>query len=108
MKEIKAIIQPFMLDKVLDALHQLPGTPGCIVSRVEAHGKAPTDSSHPVTEMTAKVKLEIVVADDRVGPIVDLIQRHAHTGNKGDGKVFVMECVSAVAIRTGEHGEKAL
>jgi nitrogen regulatory protein P-II 1 len=108
MKEIKAIIQPFMLEKVLDALHQRPGTPGCIVSRVEAHGKAPTDANHPATEMTEKVKLEIVVADAHVESIVELIQRHAHSGNKGDGKVFVMECVNAVAIRTSERGEKAL
>ena len=108
MKEIKAIIQPFMLEKVLAALHQLPGVPGCIVSRVEAHGRTPTDTAHSVTEMTEKVKLELVVSDTQVESVVNLIQHHAHTGNTGDGKVFVMECVSAVAIRTGERGEKAL
>lgn len=108
MKEIKAIIQPFMLEKVLSALHQFPGAPGCIVSRVEAHGKAPSDTAHSVSEMTEKVKLEVVVADEQADAIVHLIQQHAHTGNTGDGKIFVLQCVSAVAIRTGKSGETAL
>lgn len=108
MKEIKAIIQPFMLEKVLAALHQLPGTPGCIVSHVEAHGRAPSDTAHAVKEMTEKVKLEIVVTDEQAESILNLIQQHAHTGNVGDGKVFVLECVNVVGIRTGERGEKAL
>ena len=108
MKEIKAIIQPFMLEKVLAALHQIPGTPGCIVSRVEAHGRTPTNPTQTAMETTEKVKLELVVTDEQTDSIVSLIQKHAHTGNKGDGKVFVLECVSAVAIRTGDHGEKAL
>lgn len=108
MKEIKAIIQPFMLEKVLAALHQSPGTPGCIVSRVEAHGKAPSDTTHTVTEMSEKVKLEIVVADEQADSIVNLIQQQAHTGNAGDGKIFVLQCVGAIAIRSGRSGEKAL
>ena len=108
MKEIKAIIQPFMLDKVLDALHQLAGIPGCIVSRVETHGRAGgLDVDERVAQAT-KVKLELVVPDRLVEQVVKLIQTHAHTGNKGDGKIFVVETVDAVAIRTGERGEKAL
>ena len=110
MKEIKAIIQPFMLDKVLDALHQQAGIPGCIVSRVETHGKA---TGHDIEERMAqesatKVKLEIVVPDRLVDQVVKLIQAHAHTGNKGDGKIFVINVADVVAIRTGEQGEKAL
>lgn len=110
MKEIKAIIQPFVLDKVLDALHQFAGIPGCIVSRVETYGKATGhDVEERMTQASAtKVKLEIVVPDRLADQVVKLIQAHAHTGNIGDGKIFVMECVDIVHIRTGERGEKAV
>ena len=106
MKEIKAVIQPFMLDKVLSALHQIPGLPGCIVSRIETHGKPAVGEENRDT--TAKVKLEIVVADALVGNVVSAIQKHAHTGNRGDGKIFVINVADVIAIRSGERGEKAL
>ena len=108
MKEIKAIIQPFMLDKVLDALHEVAGIPGCVVSRVETHGRTAGVEVDARAAQSTKVKLEIVVADRLVEQVVKLIQSHAYTGNKGDGKIFVIECVDAMAIRTGDRGEKAL
>ena len=108
MKEIKAIIQPFMLDKVLAALHAISGIPGCIVSHVEAHGRSPVDATHKAQETSEKVKLEVVVSDAQVDSILKAIQQTAHTGNPGDGKVFVLECVDALAIRSGVRGEKAL
>ncbi len=109
MKEIKAILQPFMLDKVLSALHHIEGLPGCTVSKVQGYGKVGRDQEDDVLPGSVeRVKLELVVPDKMVSQTVEAITKHAHTGNKGDGKVFVIETVDAVAIRTGKRGEAAL
>lgn len=109
MKEIKAIIQPFMLDKVLGALHHIQGLPGCTVSKVQGYGKVGKDQEGEVLPgPVERLKLEVVVPDKLVNQTVETIAKHAHTGNKGDGKVFVIETVDAVAIRTGDRGEQAL
>ena len=111
MKEIKAIIQPFLLDKVLDALHELENLPGCTVSEVRGYGRGPAPgepSEERAYESAERIKLEIIVPDRMVGKVVETIRKSAHTGNKGDGKIFVIETVDAVAIRTNKRGEEAL
>lgn len=106
MKEIKAIIQPFMLDKVIHALQTIENLPGCIVSKVETFGRVRKGKG--ATGPVQRTKLEIVVHDQLVSKVVETIQKNAHTGNKGDGKVFVIECTDVVRIRTGEHGDQAV
>ena len=97
MKEIKAIIQPFRLFGVMNALHGIEGLTGVTVS--EAHGISVERGSHDRVE---KTKLEIVVADALAGAVVEAIQSHAHTGNPGDGRIFVIPVEESIRIRTGE------
>ena len=114
MKEIKAIIQPFMLTKVVSALKELDGLPGMTVDTpVRGFGKgraagAPEPIVDDLIEYVAKAKLEIVVPDELVETVVDVIQKNAHTGNPGDGKIFIYDVRDVVKIRTGEHGEGAI
>lgn len=109
MKEIKAILQPFMLDKVLDALREVEGLPGCIVSHVSAYPRARKNSQgERGFEPRQCAKLEIVVDQPMVRKVVEVIQKNAHTGNKGDGKIFVIECTDVIRVRTGEWGPDAI
>ena len=113
MKEIKAIIQPFMLDQVLDALRENGGLPGVTVSEVLGWGKSrATSASDPVREgsfaFAKKTKLEIVVPDEIVEPIVEVIARAARTGQPGDGKIFLIEVSDTVKVRTNERGIAAV
>ncbi|MCH7805413.1 MAG: P-II family nitrogen regulator [Acidobacteria bacterium] len=113
MKEIKAIIQPFMLSKVMDSLRKLDNLPGITVSEVRGFGKSPAaDAGEKVTdgslEYVKKVKLEIVVQDDRVEELLRVIQEFAYTGNTGDGTIFLTGVDDVMKIRTGERGEPVL
>lgn len=113
MKEIKAIMQPFLISKVVEALKLIPGLPGVTVSDVRGFGRAQAVGSvNTVTEGSVeyvkKSKLETVVPDEMAEKVVETIQRHAHTGNPGDGKIFVFQVDDVVRIRTGEHGEGAI
>lgn len=114
MKEVKAIIQPFMLTKVVDALKQIHGLPGLTVDQdVRGFGRMPGDQvGHNIVddqvENVPKVKLEIVVPDEMADTVVQTIQVKAHTGNPGDGKIFILPVDDAVKIRTNERGEQAL
>ncbi|MBU4405169.1 MAG: P-II family nitrogen regulator [Candidatus Aminicenantes bacterium] len=113
MKEIKAIIQPYMLDNVCDALVQIEGLPGLTVSQVLGFGKTrAVDAENAVMEngraFAKKTKIEVVVPDDMAVSVVDAITRAAHTGKPGDGKIFVCQIAEVVRIRTGERGEKAV
>lgn len=113
MKEIKAIIRPFKLDDVITALHKIEGLPGITISDIKGFGKSKaTDEEDAVKEglhlFVNRVKLELVVNDDIVDEVVNTIQNIAHTGNPGDGKIFVMEVNNVVKIRTNEHGEGAI
>lgn len=109
MKEIKAIIQPFMLNEVLTALHDLKDLPGCTVSWVEGYARNPHKKGEEVAlDSAERVKLEIVVPDQLVEQVMKVIKDRAHTGNPGDGKIFVIEAVDALAIRTGKRGEAAI
>ena len=85
MKEIKAIIQPFLLEKVLAALHEIEGLPGVTIS--EARAASVTRGHY---EQVIKTKLEIMAPDELVESVVAAIQSSAHTGNPGDGGIFVI------------------
>jgi nitrogen regulatory protein P-II 1 len=98
MKEIKAIIRPFLLDRVLDALHEIDGLPGVIVS--EAHAVS-VERGH--YEQVVKSKLELMVPDALAEVVLQVILKHAHTGNPGDGRIFVIPVEETIRIRTGER-----
>lgn len=113
MKEIKAIIQPFLLARVVAALQEMPALPGLTVSEVRGFGRSRAQGvAESVTEdaidYVKKVKVEIVVPDELGDSVVQMIQTNAHTGNPGDGKIFVSSVDEVVRISTGERGERGL
>ena len=113
MKEIKAIIQPFMLPHVIHALKELEGLPGVTVSEVKGFGKSHAENAeNKVVEgsigYAKKIKLEIVVPDQLAEHVVEVIQAKAYTGRVGDGKIFVTPVDEVVKIRTGERGLAAI
>jgi nitrogen regulatory protein PII len=112
MKKVEAIIKPFKLNEVKDALHEI-GVTGMNVSEVKGFGrqKGHTEiyrGSEYTVDFLPKVKLEIVLPDGMVTQVVDLIVKTAKTGKIGDGKVFVSGIEEVVRIRTDERGEKAV
>ena len=112
MKLITAIIKPFKLDEVREALSAI-GVQGITVTEVKGFGrqKGHTElyrGAEYVVDFLPKVKLEIIVADDRLNDVVEAIEKAAKTGRIGDGKIFVLPVDDVVRIRTGEHGEEAL
>jgi nitrogen regulatory protein P-II 1 len=112
MKLIKAIIKPFKLDEVKDALTEI-GVEGMTVSEVKGFGrqKGHTEiyrGSEYTVDFLPKVKLEVAVGDEVVDKVVDAIVTSAQTGKIGDGKVFVLPIEEAVRIRTGEKGDEAV
>jgi len=112
MKKIEAIIKPFKLEEVKDALSGL-GVEGMTVSEVKGFGrqKGHTEiyrGSEYTVDFLPKIKLEIVVADSRVDAAVEAIVKAAKTGKIGDGKVFVSTIDNAIRIRTEETGEAAV
>jgi nitrogen regulatory protein P-II 1 len=112
MKKIEAIIKPFKLDDVKEALTEI-GVIGMTVMEVRGFGrqKGHTElyrGSEYTIDFLPKVKIEIVVADTLVGKVVETIIAAARTGSIGDGKVFVTPVEESVRIRTGERGEDAI
>ncbi len=112
MKLVEAIIKPFKLDEVKDALNEI-GIEGITVSEVKGFGrqKGHTElyrGAEYVVDFIPKVKIEIAVSDDQVGKVVEAIQNTAKTGRIGDGKIFVISLEEAVRIRTGETGGDAI
>jgi nitrogen regulatory protein P-II 2 len=112
MKFIIAIIKPFKLDEVRQALSSM-GIAGMTVTEVKGFGrqKGQTEiyrGAEYSTNMLPKVKLEIAASDEVAAQVVETIQASAKTGSIGDGKIFVLDLASAVRIRTGESGETAL
>ncbi len=112
MKKIEAIIKPFKLDDVKDALSE-KGIDGMTVTEVKGHGrqKGHTElyrGAEYVVDFLPKVKLELVVTKDRVDEAVAAICEAAATGKVGDGKIFVSNIEQAVRIRTGERDEEAV
>jgi nitrogen regulatory protein P-II 1 len=112
MKKIEAIIKPFKLDEVKNALAEI-GIQGLTISEVKGFGrqKGHTElyrGAEYTIDFLPKVKVELVVADNKCDQVVDIIQAAAKTGRIGDGKIFVFACEEAVRIRTGERGEEAI
>lgn len=112
MKKIEAIIKPFKLDDVKDALHDA-GVSGLTVTEVKGFGrqKGHTElyrGAEYVVDFIPKVKVEVVVEDDQADRVVEAIELAARTGRIGDGKIFVMAIEQAVRIRTGDRGDDAI
>ena len=112
MKKIEAIIKPFKLDEVKEALHEI-GIQGLTVTEVKGFGrqKGHTElyrGAEYVVDFLPKIKLEIVVGDDMADKVVDAIASAANTGRIGDGKIFVMPLHEVIRIRTGERGADAI
>jgi len=112
MKKVEAVIKPFKLDDVKEALTQL-GVYGMTVTEVRGFGrqKGHTElyrGSEYTIDFLPKVKIEVVVPDELVDKVVTAIASAAKTGSIGDGKVFVMPMGEAIRIRTGERGESAI
>ena len=113
MKIIIAMIQPFMLSKVTHALEELDGFPGMTVTDARGFGAARQRRLHEegaphYKDFNEKARIEIVARDEDVARIVETIVQFAHTGNQGDGKVFVWPVEDALRIQTGETGERAI
>ena len=112
MKKVEAIIKPFKLDEVKEALQEI-GVQGLSVLEVKGFGrqKGHTElyrGAEYVVDFLPKVKIEVVLADDQVEPAIEAIIGAAKTDKIGDGKVFVSDVSQAIRIRTGEAGEDAL
>ena len=116
MKIITAIVQPFMLSKVTHALEEIDGFPGMTITDARGFGReksahdkgAPHRVIEDFVEYVKKTRIEIVAHDEIVEQIVETIARAAHTGNRGDGKVFVWPVERALRIQTGELDDLAI
>ncbi|HWR71988.1 MAG TPA: P-II family nitrogen regulator [Nitrospirota bacterium] len=112
MKKIEAVIKPFKLDEVKDALNAI-GIQGITVTEVKGFGrqKGHTElyrGAEYVVDFLPKIKIEIIAADKLVPQIIETVEKSAKTGRIGDGKIFVTNVEEVVRIRTGERGEAAI
>ncbi len=113
MKEIKAVIRPFKLDDVVSALHKIDGLPGLTISEIKGFGRTKAKNTKDafregLHDYVKRVKIELVVNNNILDEVVNVIQTKAHTGNPGDGKVFVIDVENTIRIRTNERGEEAI
>ena len=114
MKKIEATIKPFRLDEVREALEEeVPELGGMSVSEIRGFGRQggrsdPYEAPGQVVDFIPKVKVTLIVRDEQVQKVVDCIQRVAHSGRVGDGKIVITPVEEVVRIRTGERGEDAL
>ena len=112
MKKVEAIIKPFKLDEVKEALQAI-GVEGMTISEVRGHGrqkghKEVYRGQEYTVDLLPKIKIEMVIADGRLEEVTRTVVAAARTGKIGDGKIFVAELGQAVRIRTGEAGSRAL
>lgn len=112
MKKIEAIIKPFKLDDVREALNEL-GLQGMTITEVKGYGRQKGHKeiyrgAEYLVDFIPKIKLEVVVSDERVQEVAEAVRNAANTGKIGDGKIFVLPVEECVRIRTGERGEQAL
>jgi len=112
MKKIEAIIKPFKLDDVKEALNEI-GIQGMTISEVKGYGRQKGHKeiyrgAEYVVDFIPKVKIEIIVEASRADEVVDKIREAANTGKIGDGKIFVFSVEQAIRVRTGEKGEDAI
>lgn len=112
MKKVEAIIKPFKLDEVKDALNGI-GIKGMTVTEVKGYGrqKGHTEiyrGAEYVVDFIPKIKLDVIVQDEQVDQVIDTILAAARTGKIGDGKIFVLPVERVVRVRTGETGSEAV
>lgn len=112
MKKIEAIVKPFKLDDVKEALHEI-GLQGMTVIEAKGFGRQRGHTelyrgAEYVVDFLPKLKIELVLADTEVDKAIEAISKAAQTGKIGDGKIFISDISDAVRIRTGEHGDQAL
>ena len=112
MKKIEAVVKPFKLDEVREALAEV-GVTGLTVTEVKGFGrqKGHTElyrGAEYVVDFLPKVKIEVVVTDEMLDPAIEAVIKAARTGKIGDGKIFVMDVEQVVRIRTGESNEAAI
>lgn len=112
MKKIEAIIKPFKLDDVKEALNEI-GIQGMTISEVKGYGRQKGHKeiyrgAEYVVDFIPKIKIEIIVEASRVDEVVDKIREAANTGKIGDGKIFVFSVEQAIRVRTGEKGREAI
>jgi nitrogen regulatory protein P-II 1 len=112
MKKIEAIIKPFKLDEVKQALSEM-GLQGMTISEVKGYGRQKGHKeiyrgAEYMVDFIPKIKIEIIVSSDRVDQVIETIRKAANTGKIGDGKIFIMPMEEVVRVRTGERGEEAI
>jgi nitrogen regulatory protein P-II 1 len=112
MKKVEAVIKPFKLDDVKEALQDL-GVQGMTVLEAKGYGrqKGHTElyrGAEYVVDFLPKIKIEVVIADDQLTAVLEAIQNAARTGRIGDGKIFISDIADVVRIRTGESGASAI
>lgn len=112
MKKIEAVIKPFKLDEVKEALQEL-GVQGMTVLEAKGYGrqKGHTElyrGAEYVVDFLPKIKIEVVIDDSQVAPVIEAITTAARTGRIGDGKIFVSDVLDVIRIRTGEAGPAAI
>jgi len=112
MKKIEAIIKPFKLDDVKEALFEI-GISGMTVNEVKGYGRQQGHSelyrgAEYIVDFLPKIKLELVVKEEDVEKVIDTISKSARTGKIGDGKIFVLPVEKAIRVRTGEEDEDAI
>ena len=112
MKKIEAIIKPFKLDDVKEALNEI-GIHGMTISEVKGYGRQKGHKeiyrgAEYVVDFIPKIKIEVIVASDMVDAVVDKIRASANTGKLGDGKIFVFPVEQVIRVRTGERGNDAI
>ena len=112
MKKVEAIIKPFKLDDVKEALSEI-GIYGMTVTEVSGYGRQKGHKeiyrgAEYVVDFVPKIKIELVVSDERAEEVVDTVRNAANSGKIGDGKIFVLPVEQVVRVRTGETGTKAL
>ncbi len=112
MKKIEAVIKPFKLDEVKEALQDI-GVQGMTVLEAKGYGRQKGHSelyrgAEYVVDFLPKIKLEVIVGDDLVPAVIEAIQAAARTGKIGDGKIFVSDVLEVIRIRTGEVGPQAI
>ena len=108
MKEIKAYITRHKLDEVTRALHKVEGLTGMSVIDCSGYGRGLVKAAEPELDFHPGIRLEVICRDDLVEKVISTIEKAAHTGLKGDGKIYVSNIEQAVRISTGEHGEGAV
>jgi len=112
MKKIEAIIKPFKLDDVKEALNEA-GVQGMTISEVKGYGRQKGHKeiyrgAEYVVDFIPKIKIEVIVVDEMVEPVIEKIRDAANTGKLGDGKIFVLPVEQVIRVRTGEAGPDAI